>query len=172
MSPVFSKLRLNSQHTAAVAGIRILSPLDAQVQLPDEHSYQAAQHGLLGESLQLYPQGPLLVAPITGSCQRVDHAGSLLSFRQANGLRVDLCFQMPDGTGCEGLHFLLPAQCQVKAGEQLATLDLARLQRAGKISCLLSIQPSQAIKAIYARTGFVNAGTDILCTLELHSSDS
>lgn len=168
---VFSKLRLNSQ-LPATAGINILSPLDAQIQLPDATSYQAVQHGLLGETLQLCIQGPSLVAPFSGVCHRNDHSGSLISFRQQNGLRVDLFFQTPYDAGCEGIHFLIPAHSQVKAGEQLAMLDIAKLQRLGKMNCLLSIQPSNAVKAIHARTGFVNAGTDILCTLELHSSDS
>jgi phosphotransferase system IIA component len=170
MSQVFTKLRLNSPLLPA-SDLKVFSPLDAQVQLPDAQSYLAAQHGLLGETLQLIPQGTALLAPLQGTCHRIDYAGSLISFRHQNGLRVDLCFQTPDNTGCEGIHFLLPAQSQVQAGQKLAELDLAKLQRYGKASCLVSIQPAQAVKAIYARTGFVNAGTDVLCTLELHSPD-
>lgn len=171
MSQEFSKLKLNTQPIPE-QGLKVLSPLDAQVQLPDTHSFHAAQQGLLGETLQLCIQGPSLVAPLSGACQRLDNGGSVISFRHQNGLRVDLCFQIADQHPCEGIHFLLPLQSQVKAGQKLAELDLAKLQRTGKASCLLSIQPAQAIKAIYARTGFVNAGTDILCTLELHSPDN
>lgn len=170
MHQAFSKLRLDNNKLPD-GGIAVFSPLDGQVQLPEPHSFVAAFHGFLAETVQIQIHGPRLVAPFNGICQRVDQGGTLLSFRHQNGLRLDLCFQTTRHAATEGFRYLVAAQCQVKTGQAIAELDLAKLQRHSNNCCLISIQPSQAIKAIYYRSGHLSAGQDILFSLQLHQTN-
>lgn len=167
MPSVFSKLRLNP---AQIPGstIAVLSPLDGQLQ-PAGPDWPAADSGLLADQMQLALQGNQLRAPFAGAFLRTDNSGTLLSFLHSSGLRLDLAFAAHCCKSSEGYHYLVPGKAKVAAGQLLAELDLARLQRYGKASCLLSIQPADTIRAIYARTGFIRAGHDAWCWLELHS---
>jgi len=170
MSSVFSKIQLDPLQVPP-GTLVVLSPLDGQLQSPDDQ-WPLAHSGLLPDQLQLLLQGNQLRAPFNGLYQRSDNSGSLISFRHSSGLQLDVVFAAHCCSSTEGYRYLLPSKAPVTSGQLIAELDLARLQRLGKVSCLLSIAPADAVKAIYSRTGFVRAGQDPWCWLELHPPTS
>ena len=166
VTTLFSKLILQHDRLPH-ADLSVKSPASGTLQL-DYVAEDFLRLGILGELQQIHLAGNQLVAPFQGRCVRRDDLGSLISFVNPQGLRLDV--QFPDAYQHfgQGFQWHVPADCQVQTGQSILTFDGSRLQQwLSPAQCFIQLHDHPKFLKVYGRSGFVAAGDDLLYSIEL-----
>lgn len=142
--------------------ITLLAPADGQVIGLNKVEDQVFSAGMMGQGFGLKPSAGTVVAPVDGEVVMVAEAKHAVGFKTADGLEV-LVHMGINTVEMKGAPFqlMLKAGDQVKAGQTIATMDLAQIREANFATTIVTLvtNAQTVLEGLDTEEKTVTAGT-------------